>query len=105
MATFYVLPPRSLVESVLAEQFQKALPGLPINTGDADQLLELLSTTLLGRSDTYLVFREDLDVNEPAAQALANGFGAEPGDLIIEMRPGSKPGQFQTTKWNLPEAA
>jgi hypothetical protein len=103
MATFYVLPPRSLVESLLAEQFQKALPGLPINTGDADQLLELLAATLLGRSDTFLVFREDFD--EPAAQALTDGFGAEPGDLIIEMRPGSKPGQFQITRWSLPEAA
>jgi len=103
MATFYVLPPRSLVESVLAEQFQKALPGLPITTADADQLLELLAATLDGSSDTYLVFREDFD--EPAAQALTNEFGAEPGDLIIEMRPGSNPGQFQTTKWSLPEAA
>jgi hypothetical protein len=105
MATFYVLPPRSMVETILAEQFQRALPGLSLNSDDANQLLEMLSTTLLGRADTYLVFREELDLSEPAAQALANGFGAEPGDLIIEMQPGSKPGQFQTNRWSLPEAA
>jgi hypothetical protein len=105
MATFYILPPRRALESLLAEQFQRVLPDLSLKGDDAIHLLELLSSTLLGQSDAYLVFRDDLDLNEPAIQALANGLGAEPGDLIIEMQPGSKTGEFHTTKWTLPEAA
>ena len=81
------------------------MPGLPLKNGEGQELVDLLSATLLGRPDVYVVFREDLPLEEPATQALADGFGAEPGDTIIEFKPGAKPGQLRSQEWRLPEAA
>jgi hypothetical protein len=105
MATFYILPPRSVVTSLLANHLENALAGLPWNTHDVQQITELLSESLLARPDVYVVFREDLPAEDLATQSLRDGFGAEAGDTIIEFTPGNKPGQFQTNQWRLPEAA
>ncbi|MFL5246154.1 MAG: hypothetical protein ACJ8FY_29140 [Gemmataceae bacterium] len=105
MATFYVLPPRSVVTSLLTNHLENALPGLPWTAHDVQQITELLSESLLARPDIYVVFREDLPAQDSAIQSLRDGFGAEPGDTIIEFTPGAKPGHFQTNQSRLAEAA
>jgi hypothetical protein len=42
---------------------------------------------------------------EPARQALVNGFGAEDGDDVIELRPGPRPGELVARRWPVRAAA
>jgi hypothetical protein len=55
--------------------------------------------------DVYIVHREELPAGETVAQALADGFGAEPGDEVIEIRPGHKLGEWASLRWHLDNAA
>jgi hypothetical protein len=50
-----------------------------------------------------VIYREDLPREETAAQALVNGFGAEAGDEVVEVRPGGRPGEITTRRWRIRE--
>ncbi|MFO0800688.1 MAG: hypothetical protein U0804_24755 [Gemmataceae bacterium] len=78
MATFYVLPPRACLDDAVAAFLGKLLPGLPAPAWDqfADRLV---------RPGAYLVPRDELPDDEPLAAALADGFGAEVGDRVVEV--------------------
>lgn len=86
MATFYLLPPRPVVSQALAQFLNDWLPGLPSLDHHADRLTEALHAIALQDPDVHLIFREDLPENEEPANALRDGFGAEPDDQIIELR-------------------
>jgi hypothetical protein len=62
-------------------------------------------TTALHESDVYLVHREELPEGESPTQALRDGFGAEPGDEVVEIRPGNKLGDWTARRWRLGNAA
>jgi len=78
MATFYLLPPRACLDDALAAFLGKLVPGLPAPAWDrlADQFVQ---------PGVYLVARDELPDGEPVAEALAAGFGAEPGDRVVEV--------------------
>ncbi|HEX4611155.1 MAG TPA: hypothetical protein VH092_23390 [Urbifossiella sp.] len=80
MATFYLLPSRACLDDALAGFLGRLLPGLPVPAGSWDRIADRIS-----RSGIYLVPRDDLPDDEPVADALATGFGAEPGDRVIEV--------------------
>ncbi len=86
MATFVVLPPRSLVLESFAGWLEQWLPTGRFSAADLahvwDQMVELLQSQ---QPPTYLVHREDLPEGEPVVQALHDGFGAEPSDRIVEV--------------------
>ncbi len=83
MSTFYLLPPR-----ILAGHQLLALLGLAGN--QPDRLLELCEAVAraVENGETFVIYREDLPAGEDPAQALVDGFGAEPGDEVIEIRLG-----------------
>lgn len=83
MATFYVLPPRSILDAAVGELFARFLPGLPLPADTWDLVSERLANGW--PPDVYLVPRDDLPEGEPVTDALIAGFGAEPGDRVVEI--------------------
>lgn len=80
MATFLVLPPRELLEHEAAAFVARVLPGV-IPPAD---LLTAITDRLAGRN-TFVVHREDLADATDVAGGLRDGFGAEPGDRVLEI--------------------
>jgi hypothetical protein len=84
MATFYLLPPRECLERAVGDLFAKLLPGLPMPVDTWDALAEPLAAVAGWADDVFLVPRDELPQGEPNA-ALAECFGAEPGDRVVDV--------------------
>jgi hypothetical protein len=100
MSTFYVLPPRPQLGRQFAAFLQTWFPGLDW-TGAWPDLAEALGATAAGRPDVYVVYREDLPEGEDPACALADGFGAAPGDEVVELLPAAGPAKVMTRRWKM----
>lgn len=101
MSTFYLLPPRPFLGDRFADFLQSVFPGLAWDSTARADLAELLGETAAARDGVYVIHREDLPREESAAQALVNGFGAEAGDEVVEVRPGGRPGEVVTRRWRV----
>src|SRR5260370_2717489 len=99
MSTFYLLPPRPLLGARFADYLRTLFPGL--NWADAvwPDLAEMLGAAASRHPDVYVIYREDLPEGEEPARALAEGFGAEAGDEVVEVRPGAAPGGLTARHW------
>ena len=84
MATFYLLPPRSCLEQAVSELFGKLLPGLPLPADAWEALAENLGVAAGWGEGVFLVPRDDLPEGD-ASEALVDGYGAEPGDRVVEV--------------------
>ena len=84
MATFYVLPPRECLEKAVADVCAKLLPGLPLPLDVWGLVAEPLGAAAGWGADVFLVPRDEL-LDGPLAHALAEGYGAEPGDRVVEV--------------------
>lgn len=100
MATFYLLPPRPVLDDSLARFVGTWLPDLPASAAGFD-LAGVLDAAVARRADAYLVFREDLPDGVDADQALRDGFGADWGDTVVEMRLGGRPGEVISRLWHV----
>ncbi len=89
MATFYILPPRSVLGDHLLEGVQRLMPGLDLGVAARRRLTEAFLDALEPRGEVYLVFRDDLPAGVSCERSLIDGYGAEAGDEVIEVRPGS----------------
>jgi hypothetical protein len=105
MSTFYLLPPRPLLEECLAAYLDPLLPGLRWQGTIGPVLADILAAAVARRPDVYVIHREELPEGESPARALADGFGAEADDEVIEIRPGSKSGEWTARRWRLGNAA
>ena len=85
MATFYLLPPRACLEDSLCGLLSRLLPGLPLPADTWDVVADQLATAGGWPPDVFLVPRDDLPPGERAADVLAEAFGAEPGDRVVEV--------------------
>jgi hypothetical protein len=101
VSTFYVLPPRPLPAHAYADCLRNLLPGLALAGITWGQLAERLAELIGDRADVYLLHREDLPEGDEPAAALANGFGAETGDEVVEVA--ATGGALQ--RWRLGQAA
>jgi hypothetical protein len=81
MATFYVLPPRECLEQALSTFLARTIPSLPVRTTLWDDFLVLVAQG----SDTFFIHREDLPVDGDLHSDLASCFGAESGDVVLEI--------------------
>jgi hypothetical protein len=88
MSTFYLLPPRAFLGERLAGALEGVVPGLRWTDAGLAQLADAVSAAVAGHPDVYVVHREDLPDGEDPARALADGFGAEPDDEVVEVRAG-----------------
>lgn len=91
MATFYLLPPRACLDAAVGDLLSRFLPGLPSPAAAWDAILPTLAGKNGWPEDVFLVPRDDLPEGEAVADALTAGFGAEPGDHVVEVpiRPGA----------------
>jgi hypothetical protein len=85
MATFYVLPARFLLDAALGEVLARFLPGLPLPADTWEAVADRVASAAGWGPDVYLIPRDDLPDGEKVADALTSGFGAEPGDRVIEV--------------------
>jgi hypothetical protein len=85
MATFYLIPPRECLEQAVAEFLTRVLPGLPNDPSVADALLAAVEFEANRTGDVYLIHREDLPGGRDVVRDLVTGFGAEPGDAVVEI--------------------
>ena len=100
MATFYLLPPRECLEQQLAAFCGRVLPGLDVPAGLWEHVAEALAVA--AADDVYVVHREDLPGLGDPATDLAVGFGAEPGDAVVDvgLAVGSAPPRVR--RWVVP---
>jgi hypothetical protein len=103
VATFYLLPPRPFLGEHFADYLQTLFPGLSWDGPTWTELGESLGAAVGQHPDVYVVYREDLPEGEDPARALADGFGAEAGDEVIEVRSGFRPGELTARRWRLGE--
>jgi hypothetical protein len=102
VSTFYLLPPRPVLGERIAGYLQTLFPGLDWGSAAWPELAELLGATAARHRDVYVIYGEELPRGEDPGRALADGFGAEAGDLVIEVVPGSLPGETVTRRWRVP---
>jgi hypothetical protein len=101
VSTFYLLPPRPLVADQFASYLANLFPGLDWRSTSRSELADLLTTAIARHPDVYVVHREDLPPGEDPARALIDEFGAEPGDEVVEVRPGIRSGEMTVRRWRL----
>lgn len=101
MSTFYLLPPRPVLGERFAAYLGTLFPGLDWSTKSCAELADVLGATVSRNTDVFVVYREELTAGEDPAQALRDGFGAETGDEVVEVKPGIKPGELLTCRWRL----
>jgi hypothetical protein len=100
MATFYVLPPRPFLGRCYASYLQTLFPGLEWDDAALSELADRLSAVVAERKDVYVVYREELPEGEDLARGLADAFGAESEDEVIEVQLGR-----EAQRWRLGRAA
>jgi hypothetical protein len=99
VSTFYLLPPRPLLGDRVADFLHSVLPGLAWDSAMRSNLAEAVAAAASAQDDVYVVFRDDLPSGEPLGTALADGFGAETGDEIVEVRPDGASGALTARRW------
>jgi hypothetical protein len=100
MSTFYLLPPRAALADRLGDVLASLLPGLSLHQEDRARLVAFVLEALEGREDVFLVPRDELPVGETPERALLDGYGASPGDEVIEIR-AARPGEFASRRWHI----
>jgi hypothetical protein len=90
MADFLLLPPRPAVGEEIARLIRPYLPGIRVTAADCVRFLDGLVAA--GGGKAFLVHREELPDEEDVATALRDGFGAEPGDRVVQVLTG-RPGE------------
>jgi hypothetical protein len=93
MSTFYVLPPRPLLDDHIARALAAFFPALPDADRIGRELADRLVDDVTRSDDVFVVHREELPDGEPLAGVLCEAFGAEAGDRVIEVRPGARPNE------------
>lgn len=83
MSTFYLLPPRACLEQASSDLLGKFLPGLPLPV-DAWDIITAQLASAANWSDVFFVPRDELPEGD-VGEALAEAYGAEPGDRVVEV--------------------
>jgi hypothetical protein len=88
VSTFYVLPARVDLAQQLRVALAGFLPGIDWTSLPDAELTDWLGGLAERQGEVYVVHREDLPAVMETAQTLAEAYGAEPGDVIIEVDAG-----------------
>ncbi len=103
MSVFYLLPPRPFLGERFALYLQGLFPGLTWNSEQWSNLAEGLTAAATCHPGVYVVHREELSEENDPIQSLVDGFGAEPGDEVIELRLSPRMGEPTVQRWQIPE--
>jgi hypothetical protein len=101
MSTFYLLPPRPVLGDRMANFLHVILPGLDWDVATRFNLTEAINAAAEIHNDVYIVYRDDLPEGETVLESLRVAYGAEDGDEIIEIRPGSEADELVSHRWRI----
>jgi hypothetical protein len=101
VSTFYLLPPRPLLGDRVADFLLTVLPGLAWDSSMRANLAEAIAAAAAAHENVHVVFRDDLPADESAAAALVDGFGADAGDEVVEVRPTGASGGLTSRRWRV----
>ncbi len=101
MSMFYLLPSRSVLGDRLVDILAVFLPGASWDVAGREQLVEAVLEVLRDHTDVFVLWREDLPPGELAERALVDGYGAEAGDEVVEVRLTARPGEFASRRWQI----
>jgi len=104
VSLFYVLPPRPLLGDRLAQYLGSWLPGLDWDGETRTNLCEAVRAAATCRPDVFVIFREELPDGVATSEALRDGYGAEEGDEVIEVRSFGL-GEVNARRWQVRQAA
>jgi hypothetical protein len=90
MSRFYLLPPRPDLGERFASFLRVVFPGLDWDAAMRLNLADALGAAAGCHDHVVVVYRDDLPAGEPLTRALVDGFGAELGDEVIEIRPAGR---------------
>jgi hypothetical protein len=91
-----------MVQRNMAAYLEKLLPGLDWQGHQCDDLMEQVIAAAENGSGIFVLHLDEVPVGEDLQHVLADGFGAEAGDRVIEIDlNGKKP----VRAWRLGEAA
>jgi hypothetical protein len=95
MCQFYLLPPRAVLGRRLAATLGIALAdsGEEAWRSFADSLMDAMVSMGI-----YAVYRDEMPPDEEPARALADGYGADVGDEVIEI---SGDAALTTRRWRI----
>jgi hypothetical protein len=86
--TFYVLPARDVLGRQFAGFLTALFPGLDWTATSAAELGETLAQLAENQENVFVVHRDELPGDTDLESALARGYGAEKGDLVVEVADG-----------------
>jgi hypothetical protein len=101
MSTFYLLPPRPLLADRFVAFLRGVFPGLDWGAARRLGLTGALEEAVREHDGVYVVYREDLPEGQPLSQTLADAFGAEAGDEVVEVHATGRPGEVSTHRWRM----
>jgi hypothetical protein len=101
VSTFYLLPPRACLGQHFATYLQGLFPGLHWDRAIWPNLADGLAAAATCHAGVHVVYREELPDGEDPARALADGFGAEPGDEVIELHVAGRAGELSVRRWRV----
>ncbi|OWK47052.1 hypothetical protein [Fimbriiglobus ruber] len=99
MATFYLLPPRECLEHATAEFIARILPGVASPSATLERILDVVGALQSRPSELFFIHREDLPGSGDTGHDLIDGFGAEPGDLVVEVGMASGHAPPKVKRW------
>jgi hypothetical protein len=105
MATFYVLPSPGFLGRAFERQLQVLFLGLHWNQSALDHVVRQVTEAAARHPDVFLVHQHELPENVDVLRALADTFGAEPGDIVIETHAGARLGEWHIRRRLVPQAA
>jgi hypothetical protein len=103
VSVFYLLPPRAFLGKRFAVYLQGLFPGLTWTSEQWSNLAEGLTAAATCHPGVYVVHREELPEEGNPARSLVDGFGAEPGDEVIELRVSQRVGELAVQCWRIPQ--
>jgi hypothetical protein len=105
MATFYLLPSPRFLGQAFERYLRLLFPGLHWEESTLAQVVDQVSAAAALHPNVYLIQRHELPENEDAIQAVIDAFGAEPGDVIIELHAGARLGEWRIRRRLVSRAA
>lgn len=102
MSRFYLLPPHSLLGVCLAGRLKDWLPDLEEHPAAATTLADAVVKAIERQPDSFVVHRDELPDEDDPAASLVDAFGADPGDAVVELRAGARPGELTARQWRIP---
>jgi hypothetical protein len=105
VSRFYLLPSRPVLGERFAEFLGQWFPMLEWPSSEWTDLGERLAAAAADRGDVFVVHGDELPAGVPVAEALAEAFGAEPGDEVFELAAGERAGEMVRRYWRLDDSS